>query len=60
MKAKAYIVATALLAASTAFEHNVPMPSLNIAKEVFAQAKQQNLGDEDFSSIYHFLNKGFS
>lgn len=44
------------LAASTAFEYSVPMPSLNTAKEVFAMAKQAGLGDEDFSSIYHFLN----
>ena len=43
------------LAATTAFEHSVPMPSLNVAKEVFAAAKQGGLGEEDFSSIFHWL-----
>lgn len=43
------------LAATTAFEYGVPMPSLNIAKEVFAAAKQGGLAEEDFSSIFHFL-----
>lgn len=43
------------LAATTAFEHNVPMPSLNVAKEVFAAAKQGGLGEEDFSSVFHWL-----
>jgi len=43
------------LATTTAYEIGVPMPSLNTAKEVYAQAKQYGLGDNDFSAIYTYL-----
>ncbi|WP_422083375.1 NAD(P)-dependent oxidoreductase [Ulvibacterium sp.] len=43
------------LASLTAYELNVAMPSLNIAKEVFALAKQNGYGMKDFSSIYDYL-----
>ncbi|RKN83311.1 NAD(P)-dependent oxidoreductase [Ulvibacterium marinum] len=43
------------LASLTAYELNVAMPSLNIAKEIFAQAKQNGYGAKDFSSIYDYL-----
>ncbi len=43
------------LAANTAFELGLAMPMLNLAKEVFAQAQQAGLGDEDFSSVFHHL-----
>ena len=45
------------LATTTAYEHGLPMPSLNAAKEVYAMAKQSGLGDQDFSAIYQFLNE---
>ena len=43
------------LATTTAYELGVPMPSLNTAKEVYAQAKQRGSADLDFSSVYEFL-----
>ena len=43
------------LASLTAYERNVAMPSLNIAKEIFALAKQYGYGTKDFSSIYDYL-----
>ena len=44
------------LVAETAYENDVAMPSANLTKEMYAMATQQGLGDEDFSSIYRFLN----
>jgi len=43
------------LAALTAYENGVAMPSLNIAKEVYAAAKQDGHGEEDFTAIYKYL-----
>lgn len=43
------------LSTMTASEHGVTMPSVNATKEVFALAKQQGLGDLDFSAVYGFL-----
>lgn len=44
------------LAAVTAWENDVPMPSLNAAKELFAQAKKAGFANRDFSHIFHYLN----
>ena len=44
------------LAAHTAYEHDVAMPMVNTAKEIYALAIRYGLGDEDFSAIYRFLN----
>jgi 3-hydroxyisobutyrate dehydrogenase-like beta-hydroxyacid dehydrogenase len=46
------------LVALTAYENDQPLFSANIAKEVYAQAKQNGLGREDFASIYKFLSHG--
>ncbi len=45
------------LATTTAYEQGVAMPSLNIAKEVFASAKQSGYGALDFSAIYQYYRK---
>ncbi len=45
------------LATTTAYEQGVAMPSLNIAKEVFASAKQSGYGQLDFSAIYQYYKK---
>jgi 3-hydroxyisobutyrate dehydrogenase-like beta-hydroxyacid dehydrogenase len=44
------------LAALTAYEQGVPLPSTNAAKEVYAAAARSGLSDEDFSAIYRFIN----
>jgi 3-hydroxyisobutyrate dehydrogenase-like beta-hydroxyacid dehydrogenase len=44
------------LAALTAYENNQPLCLANIAKELYASAKQSGLGREDFSAIYKFLS----
>ncbi len=45
------------LATQTAYEHDVAMPSLNIAKEIYALAKQQGYAEKDFSAIYDYLTR---
>ena len=45
------------LVAETAFEHNYAMPLANTAKELYAQAKQHGLGDQDMSAIFQWLKK---
>lgn len=40
------------LASVTAYEQNIALPSLQITKELYAQAKQQGFGEEDLSAIY--------
>jgi 3-hydroxyisobutyrate dehydrogenase-like beta-hydroxyacid dehydrogenase len=44
------------LAALTAYEQGVPLPSTNAVKEVYAAAACSGLSDEDFSAIYRFIN----
>jgi 3-hydroxyisobutyrate dehydrogenase/glyoxylate/succinic semialdehyde reductase len=44
------------LAALTAYEQRVPLPSANAAKEVYAAAARSGLSDQDVSAIYRFLN----
>lgn len=45
------------LASQTGYETSAPLPAGNIVKEVFAMAKQEGLGEEDFSAIYKFVNR---
>ena len=45
------------LAALTAYENSQPMWLANLAKELYADAKQSGLGREDFSVIYKFLSQ---
>ncbi len=40
------------LASVTAYEQNIALPSLQAAKEVFAQVKAQGFGEEDLSAVY--------
>jgi 3-hydroxyisobutyrate dehydrogenase-like beta-hydroxyacid dehydrogenase len=44
------------LAALTAYEQGVPLPSANAAKEVYAAAARAGFSDLDFSAIYRFIN----
>ncbi len=44
------------LAAQTAYENDVALPSTNMAKEIYALAKKHGFGEKDFSSIYQFLS----
>jgi len=46
------------LATLTAYEKGIALPSTNIAKEIFALAKQAGLGDKDFSSIFDHILEG--
>lgn len=45
------------LASISAYEQGLALPALNVIKEVFAQAKQHGLAEEDFSAIFKFLKK---
>lgn len=45
------------LASLSAYEVGIATPSLNVAKEIFAQAKQAGMGNLDFSAIYQFVDK---
>ena len=40
------------LASVTAYEQNIALPSLQATKELYAQAKQQGFGEEDFTAVY--------
>ena len=42
------------LAAATAYENGIPMPVINAAKEVYAQASAAGLKDLDFSAVAEF------
>jgi glyoxylate/succinic semialdehyde reductase len=44
------------LAALTAYEQGVPLPSANAAKEVYAAAARSGLSDQDMAAIYRFIN----
>lgn len=46
------------LATITAYEEEVPMPIGNSVKELYALAKRQGLGEEDFSAVYRFMESG--
>lgn len=43
------------LAALTAYENGVALPSLNAVKEIYALAEKRGLGKEDFAAIYRWL-----
>lgn len=43
------------LAANTAYESGQPIHSANLAKEIYAEAKKQEMGRLDFSAIYKYL-----
>jgi 3-hydroxyisobutyrate dehydrogenase-like beta-hydroxyacid dehydrogenase len=45
------------LVSQAAYENNLSLPIANVTKEIYAMAKQQGLGDLDFSAIYEFLSK---
>ena len=45
------------LAAVSAYENGVAMPMENAAKETYAMAVRQGLGDLDFSAIYEYINE---
>lgn len=45
------------LAAVTAYEQGVSLPLTNIAKEIYALARQKGHADEDFSAIYRFISE---
>ena len=44
------------LATVSGYEKHVAMPSGNVAKEIYMQAIQAGLGEEDFSAIFKFYN----
>jgi 3-hydroxyisobutyrate dehydrogenase/glyoxylate/succinic semialdehyde reductase len=44
------------LAAVTAYEQGVPLPSANVAKEIYSMAARSGLSDQDFAAIYRFIN----
>ena len=44
------------LVALTAYEKGVALPTTNVAKEVFLQAKQCGLGEKDFAAIFDYLS----
>ena len=46
------------LVALTAYEKGVALPTTNVAKEVFLQAKQCGLGEKDFAAIFDYLSFG--
>ena len=45
------------LAALTAYEKGQPLYLANLAKELYASAKQEGLGRKDFSAIFSFLDR---
>ncbi|KAA3439160.1 NAD(P)-dependent oxidoreductase [Rufibacter hautae] len=44
------------LAGVTAYEQGIALPTLHTVKELFAQAKQAGLAQDDFSAVYQFVN----
>ncbi|NOX87581.1 MAG: NAD(P)-dependent oxidoreductase [Calditrichaeota bacterium] len=45
------------LASQSAYQNDIALPALNVIKEVYALAKRQGFGTDDFSAIYAFLKK---
>ncbi len=45
------------LASDTAYEAGVALPMSNLAKEIYALAVKNGLGEMDFSAVYKFLSK---
>jgi 3-hydroxyisobutyrate dehydrogenase-like beta-hydroxyacid dehydrogenase len=46
------------LATDTAYETGVPLPLSNAAKEVYASAVKNGLGEQDFSAVFKVLGMG--
>ena len=44
------------LATVSGYELGVPMPSANATKEIFAQAKAAGYAEDDFTSVFYFMN----
>lgn len=44
------------LASQSGYETNAPLPAGSLMKELFSMAKNDGLGDEDFSAIYKFIS----
>ncbi|MDY8134872.1 NAD(P)-dependent oxidoreductase [Aquimarina sp. 2201CG5-10] len=44
------------LSSISAYENGIASPSLNITKEIFAQARQYGLGELDFTAVYKYLH----
>lgn len=45
------------LAAVTAYEQGVALPTVNAAKEVYMLAARNGLGEKDYAAVYAFLNQ---
>lgn len=45
------------LASQSAYEQGIPLPGVNVIKEIYALAKKEGYRDRDFSAIYEFLNR---
>ena len=45
------------LASMTAYEQGLALPSVNLAKEIFALASRAGFAEKDFSAIYSFLER---
>ena len=48
------------MVAIASYEAQVPLPLANTTKEIYQQAIQQNLGEQDFSAIYDFWQSNFN
>ncbi len=44
------------LASESAYEQALPLPFLNLAKEIYTQAMQAGLADQDYSAIYAYVS----
>ena len=47
------------MVAIAGYESNVPLPLANTTKEIYQQAFQQGLGQQDFVAIYDFWQSNF-
>lgn len=45
------------LASKTAYEEGMPLPAVNVIKEIYSMARKQGYGEKDFSSIHEFLKQ---
>ncbi len=45
------------LAAVSAYERDLPLPVLNLVKEIYTQAMQGGLAEKDYSAIYAFVTR---
>lgn len=47
------------MVATTAYEHELSIPSASTAEELFTRAIQEGLGDHDFSAIYGWIHQAY-